>query len=93
MRLAVLASASICVLLAACGSSETAQHDQANVANQAAASTPAAPSADVPAMTMPSATPTKDEAVKIMHERHEAMEDLGKAMKTLHRELDARSKN
>jgi cytochrome c556 len=89
MRLAVLASASICVLLAACGSSETAQHDQANVANQAAASTPAAPSADVPAMTMPSATPTKDEAVKIMHERHEAMEDLGKAMKTLHRELDA----
>ena len=40
-------------------------------------------------MVMLAAAPTKDQALKIMHERHEAMEGLGKAIKTLHRELDA----
>lgn len=90
MRLAVLASASICVLLAACGSSETtrASNDQANATSEAAASASAGATADANAMAMPTAAPAKDEALKIMHERHEAMEDLGKAMKELHRDLD-----
>ena len=40
-------------------------------------------------MMLLAAAPPKDQALKIMHERHEAMEGLGKAMKTLHRELDS----
>ncbi|HZC37147.1 MAG TPA: cytochrome c, partial [Sphingomicrobium sp.] len=34
------------------------------------------------------AAPSKDQALQIMHDRHEAMEQLGKAMKELHRDLD-----
>ena len=37
--------------------------------------------------------PSKDQALAIMHDRHEAMEGLGKAMKTLHRELDSAKPN
>ena len=43
-------------------------------------------------MTMlASAPPTKDEALKIMHERHEGMETIGKSNKAIKRELDAAS--
>ena len=38
-------------------------------------------------MVMLAAAPTREQALKIMHDRHEAMEGLGKAMKALHREL------
>jgi cytochrome c556 len=89
MRFAVLASASLCILLAACGSSGTGQasNAQANMADDAS------PAASESAMSNGIRTlgpaPSKDAALKIMHERHEAMEGLGKAMKALHRELES----
>jgi len=43
---------------------------------------------------MPTAAPkTKEEALKIMHERHEGMESLGKAAKAIGRELKSDSPN
>ena len=80
MRVASIATASLCVFVAACGGPETSQ------ANNSQANKTAAPAN---AMVLLAAAPTKDQALKIMHERHEAMEGLGKAMKTLHRELDS----
>jgi cytochrome c556 len=87
MRLAVLASAPLCFLLAACGSSETKKSDRAQptIANEPHSDS----TSDASSMAMPAAAPTKDQALKIMHDRHEAMEGLGKAMKALHRELDS----
>jgi cytochrome c556 len=77
------------VLLAACGDSGTKKADsnQANAGNEAAVGSDV--SANSNAMVMPAAAPAEEDALKIMHERHEAMEDLGKAMKGLHRNLDA----
>jgi cytochrome c556 len=39
------------------------------------------------------AAPSNNQAAKIMHERHEGMETIGKNFKTLRRELDAGSPN
>ena len=39
------------------------------------------------------AAPGRDQALKIMHDRHEGMETIGKAAKALHRELDGSSPN
>jgi cytochrome c556 len=88
MRIAIFAAAGACVLLAGCGGPQTSQANnaQANISNESRDSNTAAPSN---AMVMLAAAPSKDQALKIMHERHEAMEGLGKAMKTLHRELDS----
>ena len=41
------------------------------------------------AMAMLAVAPSRDQALKIIHDRHEAMEGLGKAMKALHRELES----
>jgi len=88
MRVASIATASLCVFVAACGGPETSQanNSQANISNEPRDANSAAPAN---AMVLLAAAPTKDQALKIMHERHEAMEGLGKAMKTLHRELDS----
>ena len=88
MRVAMFAAAGACAFLAGCGSSETSQANnaQANISNDSREANSAGPAN---AMVMLAAAPTKDQALKIMHERHEAMERLGKNMKTLHRELDA----
>ena len=37
------------------------------------------------------ASPTKNQLLSIMHERHEGMETIGKANKALHREMDSAS--
>lgn len=89
MRIVIFAAAAACVLLAGCGGphSSQANNAQANISNDSRETNSAAPRN---AMVMLAATPSKDQALKIMHERHEAMEHLGKAMKILHRELDAR---
>lgn len=69
--------------LAACGGPQSSQahNGQAN----SAAPPPAANEMAMIAVTRVSGA----DAARIMHERHEAMEGLGKAMKTLHRELDS----
>ena len=91
MRVAMFVAAS--AFLAGCGGPGTSTADnaqannaEANIGNQSQEANSAAPAN---AMVMLAAAPTKDQALKIMHERHEAMEGLGKAMKTLHRELDS----
>jgi cytochrome c556 len=88
MRVVMFAAAGACVLLAGCGGPQTSQANnaQANISNDSREANSAAPSN---AMVMLAAAPSKDQALKIMHERHEAMEGLGKAMKTLHRQLDS----
>lgn len=88
MRFMFPAAAAACVLLTACGGEKSSQanNGQANISTD---SRPADTAVATAAALPTSAPATKDEALKIMHERHEAMEGLGKAMKTLHRELDS----
>jgi cytochrome c556 len=92
MRIAVLAATAAAAFLSGCGGPETSQanNTQANISNSA--SPPATANAGTTttnSMLMLAAAPSKDQALKIMHDRHEAMEGLGKAMKALHRGLDA----
>jgi cytochrome c556 len=78
MRLFLIASA--CVLVA-CGSSQSSQANNASAnasANTATAAVVAAPVSGA-------------KAAAIMHERHEGMEALGKAMRNLHRQLESGS--
>ena len=78
-------------LLAGCNWKEgQANSAQGNISNESRVSETANASAVTPAndMILLAAAPSKEQALKIMHERHEAMEGLGKAMKTLHRQLD-----
>lgn len=91
MRLAMIAAAGWCGLLAACGGPETSQANnaQANISDTARPPATATSSGTPTAAAMPAAPATKDQALKIMHDRHEAMEGLGKAMKALHRELES----
>ena len=85
MRIAPFVFAT-CAVLAACGGAETSQANnaQANIANAA-----------VPAATATASVVTArvsgPKALQIMHQRHEAMEGLGKAMKALHREVESSS--
>jgi cytochrome c556 len=92
MRVAMFAAVGACALLAGCGGSQTSQANnaQGNISNEFREANSATASN---AMVLLAASPTKDQALKIMHERHEGMEGLGKAMKALHRELDSSSPN
>jgi len=83
MRLAVL-TALATVSLAACG-------QNASSANETAATNTPANSAAAPtAPAVPAAAPaTKEEALKVMHERHEGMEQIGKSTKAIKRQLDS----
>jgi cytochrome c556 len=93
MRIAMFAAAGACSLLAGCGGPQTSQANnaQANISNEAHPDATANASSTYNGMMMLAAAPSKDRALKIMHDRHEAMEGLGKAMKALHRELDSSS--
>lgn len=86
MRLVLLAAAG--ALLAACGGPETSQSNngQANVSNTAQ------PPATANNMILLAVRPLpRDQALKVMHDRHEGMEAIGKAGKALHRELASSS--
>ena len=87
IRVAMLTA---CVALASCGGPETSQanNGQANISNSAS---PATASNGMAMVTMTRVSGA--EAVRIMHERHEGMETIGKANKALHRELDGSSPN
>jgi len=89
MRFALIAAASACALLSACDGPGTSQANNAQAEMSNAAPPPATTNATGNAMVMLATAPTQEQALKIMHDRHEAMEGLGKAMKTLHRELDS----
>lgn len=90
MRTALLAAAAAITLLAGCR--EAADDQSAN--NAAAKDRPVFPVTDddPAAMTPAAAAPrTKEEALKLMHERHEGMEDIGDAFKVLSREMKSDS--
>jgi cytochrome c556 len=91
MRFTTFAAASACVLLAACDwQAGQANNAQGNIAEDSRPAT----NAVATTTAMPTAAPkTKEEALKIMHERHEGMESLGKAAKAIGRELKSDSPN
>jgi cytochrome c556 len=93
MRLIGVAAAGAALLLAGCGDNRSGQANsaQGNISNESRVPETANSSAVTPSnnMMLLAAAPPKDQALKIMHDRHEAMEGLGKAMKNLHRELEA----
>ena len=74
-------------LLTACGGPETSQanNGQANLSNSASPATVN----NMAMVTVPRVSGA--EAARIMHERHEGMETIGKNFKAIHRELDAGS--
>ncbi len=84
MRIASFALAFTVVLLGGCGGPQTSQANnaQANISNDSRDVTNATGSNMQERVSL-------GDAGKVMHDRHEAMEGLGKAMKTLHRELDS----
>jgi cytochrome c556 len=89
MRIAPIAFIAPLLLLASCdwqnGQGNNAQANisaEGRVASNAIGTTVATPTG---------APKTKDEALKIMHERHEGMEKIGKATKAAMRELKAGS--
>ena len=84
MRIAVL-TALASVSLAACGQDATPSNNSAS--NGAVNSAEAAEPVPIPA----AAPTTKEEALKIMHERHEGMEQIGKSTKTIKRVLESPS--
>jgi len=90
MRIAMFAAAGACALLAACGGPETSQANnaQGNISDEAHPD-PAANATATNAMVLLAAKLVSGEqAKKVMHERHEGMESIGKATKALKRELD-----
>jgi len=91
MRITVLAVSAAAAFLGGCGESGTSQTNnvQANVGNSVSPPATANVNATTDNMVMLAVAPNKDQALKIMHDRQEAMKGLGKAMKTLHRSLDA----
>jgi cytochrome c556 len=91
MRIALLAATAAAAFLGGCGGPQTSQGNdaQASTGNSGSPSATTNASATTDNMVMLAVAPSKDQALKIMHDRHEAMEGLGKAMKTLHRALDA----
>jgi cytochrome c556 len=84
MRIASITVAAFLVLLSGCGGPQTSQgnNPQANISNDSRTATNATTSNLEVRLSA-------GDAAKIMHDRHEAMEGLGKAMKTLHRELES----
>jgi cytochrome c556 len=87
MRLLSVAVVAAC--LAACGGPETSQANnvQANVSNEATDTSAAVD------LSMFSPAASKDEAMKIHHDRHEGMEAIGKGNKIIKQELNASSPN
>lgn len=96
MRLAMFAMTASFALLSSCGGPETSQSNnvQANISNSAAGPATANASTTSNALVLLADKPLpKDQALKIMHERHEGMEATGKAAKAAGRELQGGSPN
>ena len=92
MRAALFAMTVPLVLLAACGGPETSQANNsgANISNEA--SPPATAAGSTASAAGPLGAPVSgDQAKKLMHDRHEGMEDIGDAFKVIGREMKAGS--
>ena len=93
MRIVMFAAAGACVLLAGCGGPQTSQANnaQANISNDSRDDNAAVASN---AMAMVAVKPVSGaHAAKVMHERHEGMETIGKTNKAIKRALDGSSPN
>jgi cytochrome c556 len=88
MRIAMFAFAAPLVLLAACGGPESSQANnaQANIGNDASPPPTANSTNSMVLLAVP-----KEKLLKVMHERHEGMETIGKNFKVLRRELTGSS--
>ena len=84
MRKSVLIAVATVSLLGACRQSEQAPANEAATTNDNAPAAPEAPAA-------PAAPVTPDQAKSLFHERHEGMEAIGKATKTIKQALDSGS--
>jgi cytochrome c556 len=96
MRGVMFAAAAAFVSLTACGGPQTSQanNTQANIGNAAHPEATANASAVSNSMVMLAAGPVSGaQATKVMHERHEGMETIGKANKAIKRELGGSSPN
>jgi cytochrome c556 len=82
-------------LLVACGGPETSQanNSAANISNDARPAATAKASTTTTNAAMFAPAPSKEAALKIMHDRHEGMEAIGKANKLIKQELNASSPN
>jgi cytochrome c556 len=87
MRTVLLAVAAI-GLLAGCR-----QADDPAANNVATKDSPVFPVTDDNPAAVPAPPATKEAALKLMHERHEGMEDIGDAFKVLGREMKADAPN
>jgi cytochrome c556 len=85
MRIALIVTASALALLTACGGPETSQAN--NSAGNISEENSPANTASASVVTPAGQPVSKQDAAKLMHERHEGMEAIGKATKTLGREL------
>ena len=96
MRIAMFAAAAAFVCLAGCGGPQTSQanNSQANISNESREANSASASTTSNGMAMVAAGPVSgQQALAIMHERHEGMETIGKTNKAIKRELDSLSPN
>ena len=84
MRKSVLIAAATISLLSACRE-QAVENEAESAATNDATATPAATEKAAP----PAAPATKQEALKIMHDRHEGMEQIGKATKAIGQQLKA----
>ena len=92
MRIGMIAAA--CVMLAACGGPQTSQANnaQANISNESRDANAAAASTTTADQTAMLTGPVSgQQALTIMHERHEGMETIGKSAKAIKRELGGAS--
>jgi cytochrome c556 len=87
MRTALFAATIASLLLSGCGGPETSQANNAQANMSSSASPPA--TARGSAVEVSTTPVDKDTAARVMHQRHEAMEQLGKASKSIKRTLDA----
>jgi cytochrome c556 len=89
MRFVPFAFAAPLALLAACGGPEASQanNTHANIGSDAHPENTALATA----VTNTPATVSGDEAKRVMHERHEGMEAVGKTTKAIKRQLDSAS--
>ena len=87
MRNALLAAAAAVALLSGCRESADAPN------NAAVTNAPVLPITDDDPRVVAQAPANKEEALKLMHDRHEGMEDIGDATKVLGREMKADAPN
>lgn len=95
MRVAIIAAATACVTLASCGGPQTSQanNSQANISNDAQPAATANSSVVSPVSTsaaqlkMLTGPVAGADAKRIMHERHEGMETMGKTNKLIKDQL------